>query len=250
VNPFSGLLLALSFLTRLVPGREARTEEFAATLPWFPVVGALLGVLLVGPFRLGLLPNTPWLAAWLALLGSLWLTRGLHWDGWADLCDAWGSRAQGERFWQVLKDSRTGAFGATGLCMGLSGQLLLLHHCLGWGLFLGVGYAFVFGRGLAVGLMAMNRNLSRPGLGAAFLPGATSGRLAATALLTLGPGFLILPAPSLAATLLLGLLGLSELSVLARRHGGLNGDFLGCAIVWGELSALLGLALTSGAAGI
>ncbi|MEW5774086.1 MAG: adenosylcobinamide-GDP ribazoletransferase, partial [Thermodesulfobacteriota bacterium] len=204
--------------------------------------------LLAGPFWLGLLPRSPWAAAWLALLGSLWLTRGLHWDGWADLCDAWGSRATGERFWQILKDSRTGAFGAMGLFMGLSGQLLLLHHCLGWGLYAGVGYCFVFGRGLAVGLMALNRDLSRPGLGAAFLPGATPGRLAAAAALTLGPGLWALPAPSLAAALLLGIFGLSELTALARRHGGLNGDFLGCAIVWGELSVLLALVLTSGAA--
>jgi adenosylcobinamide-GDP ribazoletransferase len=247
VNPFAGLLLALSFLTRLVPGREARPEQFAATLPWFPVVGAVLGALLVGPFALSLLPRTPWVAAWLVLLGNLWLTRGLHWDGWVDLCDAWGSRAGGERFWLILKDSHTGAFGAMGLFAGMSGQLLLLHHCLGWGLFAVVGYSFVFGRGLAVGLMALNRTRARPGLGAAFLPGATPLRLAAATALTLGMGLWAMPAPSLAAALLLGIFVLSELTVLARRHGGLNGDFLGCAIVWGELSVLLAMALTSGA---
>lgn len=240
------LLLALSFLTRLWPARLAQEEDFPATLPWFPVVGMLLGALLAGPFHLGLLPKTPWLAAWLALLGSLFLTRGLHWDGWADLCDAWGSRAEGERFWQIVKDSRIGAFGVMGLFAGLAGQLLLLHHCLGWGLHAGVGYAFVFGRGLAVGLMAINRNLARPGLAAAFLPGATPGRLALAAALTLGPGLWLLPLPALAGALLLGGLGLFELTVLARRNRGLNGDFLGCAIVWGETAALLGLALTSG----
>lgn len=250
MNPLAGLLLALSFLTRLVPGREARPEQFAATLPWFPAVGAILGALLAGPFWLGLLPRSPWIAAWLALLGNLWLTRGLHWDGWADLCDAWGSRAAGERFWTVLKDSRTGAFGAMGLFAGMTGQLLLLHHCLGWGLYAAVGYSFVFGRGLAVGLMALNRDRARPGLGAAFLAGATPARLGAAAALTLAPGLWAMPAPSLAAALLLGILGLSELTALARQHGGLNGDFLGCAIVWGELSVLLGLVLTSGAAGL
>lgn len=247
MNPLAGLFLALSFLTRLVPGREAKPEQFAATLPWFPVAGMVLGALLAGPFALGLLPRTPWIAAWLLLLGNLWLTRGLHWDGWADLCDAWGSRATGERFWRILKDSRTGAFGSMGLFAGMSGQLLLLHHCLGWGQFAAVGYSFVFGRGLAVGLMALNRDLSRPGLGAAFLAGATPARLAVAALLTLVPGLWALPLPSLAAALLLGLFGLAEFTALARRHGGLNGDFLGCAIVWGELSVLLGLTLTSGA---
>ena len=249
MNPFSGLLLALSFLTRLVPGRPAEPAQFGATLPWFPVVGAVLGAILAGPFALGLLPRSPWIGAWLILLGNLWLTRGLHWDGWADLSDAWGSRATGERFWQILKDSRTGAFGSMGLFAGMSGQLLLAHHCLGWGLYPAVGYSFVFGRGLAVGLMALNRRLSRPGLGAAFLAGATPLRLGVALALTLGPGLWAMPAPSLAAALLLAILGLSELSVLARRHGGLNGDFLGCAIVWGELSVLLGMVLTSGAIG-
>ena len=247
MNPLSGLLLALSFLTRLVPGRMARSEDFAATLPWFPVAGAAVGALVAGPFHLGFLPRSPWLAAWLSLLLSLWLTRGLHWDGWADLCDAWGSQAQGERFWQILKDSRTGAFGAMGLIVGLAGQLILLQYCLGWGLYLGVGYAFVFGRGLAVGLMALNRGLARPGLGAAFLPGATPGRVGMAATLTLGAGLGALPLPTLAAALLLAILGLPELTALARRQGGLNGDFLGCAVVWGELSVLLALVLTSGA---
>ncbi|WP_051257839.1 adenosylcobinamide-GDP ribazoletransferase [Desulfovibrio cuneatus] len=114
-------LLALSFLTRLAPARIGTEAELARSTIYYPVAGLVLGAVLTTPFFLGLFSNTPFLQAWWYVAAGAYLTRGLHYDGLADICDALGSGPA--RFHAVLKDSRLGAFGALGLCIAISGML-------------------------------------------------------------------------------------------------------------------------------
>ncbi|MEG6551942.1 adenosylcobinamide-GDP ribazoletransferase, partial [Desulfocurvibacter africanus] len=116
-----GFFTALAFLTRLVPARLGKPEDLAAAMAWLPAVGLVLGGLLVVPLALGLFSATPWVQAWLLVIANLWATRGLHLDGLADVADGWGSGADGQRFWEIVKDSRLGAFGAMGLLLTLTG---------------------------------------------------------------------------------------------------------------------------------
>src|SRR6185437_15031792 len=122
-----GLALAVEFLT-VLPVRHARAGETVAAEPpdmarallWFPLVGALLGLALVGLdwalsfiFPLGI--RAVALLAFDALVTGL-----LHLDGFVDCCDALlGTRTVGRRL-EILRDSRVGAYGALG------GALLLL----------------------------------------------------------------------------------------------------------------------------
>ena len=117
-------LCALSFLTRLVPPREVDAVDFPKTLLWFPAVGLAVGLAAVLPAWLGLFAHLPWLQGWLIVGLSLWVTRGLHADGLADVADAWGSAATGDRFWAIKKDSRAGPFGVLWLVMAGLGQTL------------------------------------------------------------------------------------------------------------------------------
>ncbi|NJB68138.1 adenosylcobinamide-GDP ribazoletransferase [Desulfobaculum xiamenense] len=231
---------AFGFLTRLAPPRIYDDKVFAATIGWFPLVGFVLGTLLTAPFALGVLRGQPWIQAWLLLGGSLALTRGLHWDGWADLFDGWGSNAQGQRFWDIVKDSRTGAFGVIALVMGLSGQLLLLHQALAAEAYTAVAFAFILGRSLAACTAFCGRSLVRAGNGKLFLAGATVPVILLVIAQTLFAALFVIPPITIIPTLCLCLLGLVELVTLARRNEGMNGDFLGAAVIWGEISALLG----------
>ena len=231
-------LLAAGFLTRWAPSILADNDELGRSMRWFPLVGLSLGIVLALPLMLGLAAGRPWVQAWIWLGFSLYLTRGLHWDGWADLCDAWGCGARGERFWEVIKDSRMGAFGGMGLFMGLAGFLILaqgLVEARQWGMLI---WAPIMGRSAAVLLAWQARDLHRPGLAGMFLSALTRRSLALAVGQGVVFGLILVPWSMLLLALSLCLGGTLILGRIAREQGGLNGDFLGSVIVWGELSVL------------
>ena len=165
-------LAALGFLTRLGP--VATDPDMAGCVPLFPVVGATLGLVLTVPLALGLFGGHPLAGAFVYAVANLALTRGLHLDGFADVADAWGSLARGERFFTIMKDSRIGAFGGMALVVAIAGQACFGAELLTSGQVWLMAAAPVAGRGLAVALMGCCRDLGRPGLGSLCLPGATN----------------------------------------------------------------------------
>nr|WP_272881537.1 adenosylcobinamide-GDP ribazoletransferase [Fundidesulfovibrio soli] len=230
---------SLSFLTRLGRPRILAEGEFARTLPWFPVVGLAVGLPAAAPGALGLFAGYPLILGWLAVGLSLWLTRGLHADGLADVADAWGSGAVGERFWNIMKDSRAGPFGVLGLLMGLGGQVLAFGELARQGRFGAIAWCFVLGRALSVLALAANRNRVRPGLASLFAPGATTAVAGCVAAQALAAGLLLDGWRTvLIAAPLCGVL-LWRMSALSRKQCGFNGDFMGAAIVAGELLGAL-----------
>ena len=248
---WSAPLLALGFLTRLAPAREAAEAEFARVPAWMPAVGLVLGGATVLPFALGLGAGHPVIQAWLAVALSAWLTRGLHYDGLADVLDAAGPHADPERFWAILKDSRAGAFGVLGLVLAVVGQVALLTALFAKGAYVPAAWAVGVSRLCPVLLGLFSRELARPGLGGLFLAGMGPGAVAVGAFTVLAAGVLALPGAVswpgagmvLPAAMALACAPLVPLGLLARRMGGVNGDFLGAAIVLGELGAWLGCVL-------
>ncbi len=104
------LLIALQFLTRLpvrLPGMP-EPRQIGRSLLWYPLVGLLIGLLLLVVAHL--LDGRPaFLQA--ALLMALWvgLSGGLHLDGLADTADAWvGGYGDRERTLEIMKDPRSG----------------------------------------------------------------------------------------------------------------------------------------------
>lgn len=78
---------------------------------YYPLVGAVIGlcVWLGGALTGALLPSFP--AAVLTLTLWVWLTGGLHLDGWMDTADGLLSYRTRERMLEIMKDSRVGAMG-------------------------------------------------------------------------------------------------------------------------------------------
>ncbi|EFC91788.1 cobalamin 5'-phosphate synthase [Dethiosulfovibrio peptidovorans DSM 11002] len=121
-------LLALSFLT-CIPVSLKRTmteEDLGHATRWFPLVGAVIGLILWGVFRIS---SSVWgayvagastLAVWAAL------TRGLHLDGLADTFDGLGGGVTKERALEIMKDSRIGTFGAVAIFCLLTLKLAVL----------------------------------------------------------------------------------------------------------------------------
>lgn len=240
VTPF---LDTLGFLTRLAPARVIPEESMRRCMAYMPAVGLALGAVVVLPFALGLLSGSPWVQAWLMVGLSILLTRGLHFDGLADICDAVTTHTAPDRFWAVVKDSRSGAFGVMGLCMVLGGQVILFREMLAAGGVAAVAWAFVLGRAACVGLGYTVRHLARPGLGKLYMDGATLPVVLATTSATLVLGFFMAGFWATVLAMLVAGAALFPLYRLAVHVDGANGDFLGCAVLLGELAAGLGFVL-------
>lgn len=118
--------MAFGFLTVLPVGKvEYQEGDLAEASFFFPLVGLFLGVFQFFVWWLILAVSRSFsLAAIFALMCSVSLTRGLHLDGVADTCDAWG--VEKERQKEVLKDSRIGTFGVLGVFFVLVLKLVLL----------------------------------------------------------------------------------------------------------------------------
>lgn len=237
---FHAFLSALAFLTRLP---VARSLEFspAAALRAFPLVGLCLGLLAVAPL-VRLFASHPLVQGWVYALILLWLTRGLHWDGLADLGDAWGSGAQGDRFWDILKDSRLGAFGALALLFGLFGYVLLAGTLFQEGRLAPLVWAPFAGRCTTAPLLWFTPTHPGSTLARLMAQGASRRLALFHALLGLGIATFTLGMAHGLAFAALAALGGWRLRGLALHQGGLNGDMLGTAILGGEL-LFLGAAL-------
>ncbi len=241
--------VAFTFMTRF--GRASVVDDalLARTLVWFAPIGLFVGAVLTAPLYLWFtfstdffpsLASSPWLAAWWYVLLDLWLTRGLHHDGLADVTDAVGSGAQGEKFWSIMKDSRLGAFGAIALIMALSGTFFAVAQHISQGQFLPLALAPIFARTLCVFFACISTAHSPQSLGGKVMAGKSAGKAIAHLMLAF---LLCLPfgfTKTCIALILSSILCLF-LRKISRLHHGANGDFLGTSIVCGQLIFLLSM---------
>jgi adenosylcobinamide-GDP ribazoletransferase len=85
-----------------------------------PLAGGLFGLLTALPAWFISAAVPPTAAAWIACAIYTVLGWSLHLDGWGDLWDGVGSGASGDAMRAVMKDSRVGAFGVTGIAFAVA----------------------------------------------------------------------------------------------------------------------------------
>lgn len=239
--------LALRFLTILPLGQdrgEIKEEDLVASMYYYPLVGALLGMIIFLFFNWarGIWP----LFLSSALTVTLWvlLTAGLHLDGLMDTFDGLGVRGDSERRLAVMRDSRVGAFGAQAACLLIFLKIAAIaalssELSMPGALFL----APVAGRTAMVALMGTSSYArSESGLGRIFVEGAGISHVVVTAIL-----FIVLAGAYLWATVFAALV--SQIIVfLAIRYffrvnfGGITGDLVGAAGEIHELALLIVIA--------
>ncbi|MCZ4151790.1 adenosylcobinamide-GDP ribazoletransferase, partial [Escherichia coli] len=100
---------------------------------YYPLVGAAIGlaVWLGGALFGTVLPALP--AAVLTLTLWVWLTGGLHLDGWMDTADGLLSYRSRERMLEIMKDSRVGAMGVIACVLLLMMKAALLADFIAQG---------------------------------------------------------------------------------------------------------------------
>ncbi len=119
-------LVALQLLTILPVriGREIREEDFGKSLLYFPIIGVLIGLVLSATaFTFGFLSHL--IAGVVVIIVSAIITGGIHLDGFADTCDGFYGDKPKEKILEIMRDSRIGVMGVTGIV-----SLLLLKFVL------------------------------------------------------------------------------------------------------------------------
>ncbi|HJX13753.1 MAG TPA: adenosylcobinamide-GDP ribazoletransferase [Dehalococcoidales bacterium] len=112
-------LAALQFLTSVpVPGtQKASPEQLGRATAWFPAVGLIIGLVLAGlNWVLGLVLPAAVVNA-LLIAALVVITGALHLDGFVDTCDGIAGHMTVEERWNVMRDSRAGAFGIIGVVL-------------------------------------------------------------------------------------------------------------------------------------
>jgi adenosylcobinamide-GDP ribazoletransferase len=123
-------LTAVMFLTRIqVPSNiDHNPEHLQRSSKYFPLVGCIVG----GISILVYLATAKFFSENVAILASIIagiLTTGaFHEDGFADTCDAFGGGWTKEKILLIMKDSRLGTYGVTGLLCMLAAKFLLLQE--------------------------------------------------------------------------------------------------------------------------
>jgi adenosylcobinamide-GDP ribazoletransferase len=230
----SGLGSALAFLT---PLGGARAPDPSA-LSWFPVAGALLGLLLGLWWWLAYELTTPLLAAALVVVADLGLTGALHFDGLVDSADGLLPHLPRRRRLAVLSEPATGAFGVaagagalllrTAALAGFPGARPLLLAAL-WS-----------ASRTSMAVIARRLPYARPeGLASAFLDGRSAavlfagGAALAVVLAVLDGG------AALAGVAAAGMAAAGVAMLARRRLGGFTGDTLGAAGLVAETAGLV-----------
>ena len=236
---------ALILLTRLpMPATvEHEPEALARAARYFPLAGALVGLVAAVVLLLAAGSFHPPIPALLALLAALLLTGALHEDGLADSADSLGGRTVEARL-AIMRDSRLGTYGALALGVVLALRVAAIAALPPWdaaAALVAAGAAARFG---AVGVMA-----ATPYAGdraAAKLDHAASrprpGEVSAAAAFALLP-FALLPPAAAAVGLASGaIVALLVARALCRALGGHTGDVLGAVAAVSETAVLLGVA--------
>ncbi len=247
-----GFVTAMRTLTILpCPGLDAK--EMRASLPWFPGIGLLLGLLVCipvfGGMRFGLF-FWPEAAAAAAVAASATLTRGLHLDGLADWVDGfWGGRGDRTRTLAIMKDPHTGTFGQLALMLTILFQWVAITRLITIQSWTWIPAAFVISRTAQV-YLAVRFPYARDegGTGGPFIRDASWPDLAGAFALA---GLLLLIGGTTAAFqigwLLVVILAAEGLGRWCKRRiGGITGDILGAGSTLAETATLLTGAMLGG----
>lgn len=105
-------ITCLEFLTRVRFSKRTdwRDEDFSRSVPYFPLVGLVIGFLLAAVnYSLFYIETRLFLRVTLLLLAEIIITGGLMYDGFMDTADGVFSARSRERMLEIMKDSHVGS---------------------------------------------------------------------------------------------------------------------------------------------
>jgi adenosylcobinamide-GDP ribazoletransferase len=220
---------------------EYRADQAGAAAIFFPVIGLLLGLILVlanfllQPFA------SPALSSVVLVTILAVITRGLHLDGLGDTFDGLGAGGERERVLRVMDDSHTGAFGLIAIVLLLFFKIHAIESIEGdrWRALLA---APVLGRWAMV-LLGYRSQAAKPGLGSTLVDHLNDKHVYLASFIAVVLVAAILRGAGIVMIIWIALFALTAKRFFHRRLGGVTGDTFGAVGEMSETSLLVLLAL-------
>ena len=234
---------ALQFLTLFPrPGwMQHSPNEVGRSAFFFPVVGLLLGLILVLVNFLLLAFASAGLLSVILVTLLAFMTRGLHLDGLGDTVDGLGAGGDRNHILSVMDDSHTGVFGL----VAIVSVLLLKIHALEsmdvdrWRALL---VALILGRWAMV-LLAYRAKAAKTGLGSNLIDHLQTKHFLLATLVTLLLVAVIFRGNGIFMMAWVAVFTTASTSYFHRRLGGVTGDTFGAVGELSETSVMVLLAL-------
>jgi adenosylcobinamide-GDP ribazoletransferase len=233
-----GFRAGVSFLTRVPVGGDIDERDVAASVAWFPFVGAAIGaasgVVYIGASRWW--PS--WVAAVLAIAASVLITGGFHEDGLGDTADAAGAASTGRDPQPVLKDPRMGAFGVIALVLTLLLRVGALASLAPHAGFFALVAAHALARGTSAVVVVLAPSAGA-GLGSSYAALTPRWRGVVAWIAGVVVAVACLRLAGIVAAAACALIAVAMAGWARRRLGGVSGDVLGAIEQFGEVATLL-----------
>jgi adenosylcobinamide-GDP ribazoletransferase len=235
--------VALQFLTLFPSPRRTdhSTDEAGRSAIFFPVIGFMLGLILVllnfvlEPFA------SPGLLSVVLVSVLAFVTRGLHLDGVGDTFDGLGAGGDRDRVLSIMDDSHIGVFGLIAIVLVLFFKIHALESMPvdRWRALLA---APILGRWAMV-LLGYRSEAAKAGLGSNLIIHLTTKHFLLATFLTLLLVAAILHGNGIAMMAWVALFTIASKNYFHRRLGGVTGDTFGAVGELSETSVLVILAL-------
>ncbi|MEC3908380.1 adenosylcobinamide-GDP ribazoletransferase [Tamlana sp. 2201CG12-4] len=123
-------LTAIMFFTRIPCPKWVNhdAEYLTKSSKYFSLVGILVGSIGAIVFYGASFIFSTEISIALSMVATIYITGAFHEDGFADVCDGLGGGWTKEKILLIMKDSRLGTYGATGLFLILSIKFLALRE--------------------------------------------------------------------------------------------------------------------------
>ncbi len=214
------------------------------------MVGIIIGLILAGlNWLLGLLLPSA-VVNTLLIVCLVVLSGALHLDGFVDTCDGIAGHKTPEERWQVMHDSRAGAFGIIGIVLLLLVKYISLNNVPETLVMTTLVLMPVVSRWAMVYTVFAYPYARPSGLGKVFKQGVSWQGFVAATLITLVAAYILSQFVGLAIMLGVWVIVVAAAAYLKRKFAGLTGDTYGaineiaevCVLILVGLLAHLGLA--------
>ena len=236
-----GLGAAITLLTRLPIGPLAAPRPQQA-LPWFPAVGAVIGVVAAAVYAAGSLAMSPLLAAALAVATTVLLTGALHEDGLADAADAWGGATTREQALRILRDPQHGTYGVLAIALSVVVRVAALASLTPTAAITVLPVVHAASRGVLPAMLWVSPPARRDGLASELASEVSGHAVGLSLVVTLAIGGVLVALWIIPAALVAAGLAALVRWLAMRRIGGITGDVLGAAQQLVEVALLVLLA--------